>query len=346
MASHFAAAPRTRRRPSPTWPLAFVALWGLLGASLVVAVLGAARSLALCGTGIVVLAAIAACALVDARRAERRSSDVPAPPPTRHPVRRTVWLNALAFGLGTAALPARAQPAPDTLTAALRYEDVAVAVARDAARAATSWRRLLPKVRAFASASARGFVFTPADPSGGLDPYAAALARWPGDTWGLTLSWDLDQALDDRTRRAARGAVALAEARRALTRARVVEAEREGVRRAAERAAAEAARAATDRRRRADEAAALDRRAAALVVQRPFADAERAARHDLTRAAELAHRMGTGAFADLVRARLALLDADRALARLDADAADVAARRARLTASPDASPPPPPNEDR
>ena len=61
---------------------------------------------------------------------------------------------------------------------------------------AVSWhRRWRPKVDFFGSISARGYAF-PAIGSQGYDPAHAAIAQWPGDTWGVTISWSLDQLLD------------------------------------------------------------------------------------------------------------------------------------------------------
>ena len=150
--------------------------------------------------------------------------------------RRTVRLACSAILL--AATPTVAQPADvwtapsplDALSAltdtsdaasraALRIEAARLDLARDEVRAVTGWRRWRPQLDLYASFATRGLAF-PSISSQGYDPVYAAIARWPGDSWGLTLSWNVDQVLDRRPAQRTRAAVQVAEARISLHHAR------------------------------------------------------------------------------------------------------------------------------
>ena len=197
-----------------------------------------------------------------------------------------------------------------TAEAALRVEHARLALARHELRATTHWSRLRPQLDLYLSVSTRGLAF-PSISSQGYDPAYAAIARWPGDSWGLTVSWTLDQLIDRRPAHRARAAVAVAEARIDLHHARQ-QARRE---RDAARALAQAERDAEQRRR--TEAAATLLRSDAGFLQRRL-DAER----ELLRLAEMTYEQGETDFAHLARRRLAVLSAEHAhaqnAARLDA----------------------------
>lgn len=186
--------------------------------------------------------------------------------------------------------------------ASLRLEHVRLDLARHELRAVSGWRRLRPQLDLFLSVSTRGLAF-PSISSQGYDPAYAAISRWPGDTWGVTLSWTVDQVLDRRPVHRARAAVALAEARIALTHAR--REQHEAARR--ERLLARAERDALTRRR-ADLAAAQLRIEAAFLTRR--LDAQR----ELLRLAQMTYDQGESDFSALARQRLATLSAEHALA--------------------------------
>ena len=208
------------------------------------------------------------------------------------------------------ALAALTDTTEATAEAALRVEHARLALARHELRATTHWSRLRPQVDFYLSVSTRGLAF-PSISSQGYDPAYAAIARWPGDSWGLTVSWTLDQLIDRRPAHRARAAVAVAEARIRLHHARQ-EARRE---RDAARALAQAQRDREDRRR-AEAAATLLRSEAGFLARR--LDAER----ELLRLAEMTYEQGETDFAHLARRRLAVLSAEHAhaqnAARLDA----------------------------
>ena len=208
-----------------------------------------------------------------------------------------------------------------TAEASLRVEQARLTLARHELREATHWTRLRPQIDLYVSVSTRGLAF-PSISTQGYDPAYAAIARWPGDSWGLTASWTLDQVLDRRPAHRARAAVAVAEARISLHHARQ-DARRE---REATRALAQAERD-RERRRRAEAAASLLRSEAGFLARR--IDAER----ELLRLAEMTYEQGETDYAHLARHRLAVLSAEHAhaqnAARLDAltaglDPADLA----------------------
>ena len=245
---------------------------------------------------------------------------------------RLFLLLALAAPAAAQPLDARAPDSDDVLSvlidtteataqAALRVEHARLALARHEHRQATSLARLRPRLDVYVSVATRGLAF-PSISSQGYDPDYAAIARWPGDAWGVTVSWTLDQLLDRRPIHRARAAVAVAEARVDLHHARH-QARRE---RETARALAQAAR---DREhtRRAEAAVALLRVESGFLARR--LDAER----DLLRLAEMTYQQGETDYAHLARRRLAVLSAEHAharnAARLDAlsaglDPADLA----------------------
>ena len=188
---------------------------------------------------------------------------------------------------------------PDTSTAVLRatlrLEHARLTRARTERAEASGWRRLRPRLDLYASLSTRGLAF-PSVSSRGYDPAYAAVARWPGDTWGVTLSWSLDQLLDRAPAAQARTAVAVAEARIALAHTRHEEARRRAEQRARERAAL-----------------AL-REAERLHAERGFLERTLGLQRELLRLAELEYEQGETGHAALVRQRLATLGAERALA--------------------------------
>lgn len=215
---------------------------------------------------------------------------------------------------------APADPPADTSAAALRVETARLDLARAELAALSRWQRLRPSLSAFVSLSTRGLAF-PAVSAQGFDPAYAALARYPGDAWGLTLSWNAEALLDRRPLVRARAAVTLAYARLDLAHARRDEAVARD--RARDRDRAERLAAA---RRRAGRAAAELRVEASFLARR--LDAQR----ELLRLAEMTHAQGEGGFEALARQRLAVLAAEHAaasnaarLATLDAALADPAA---------------------
>jgi hypothetical protein len=218
------------------------------------------------------------------------------------PLSRGQTLDGLAASPADA-LAALTDTTEATAEAALRVEHARLALARSELRQATHWSRLRPQVDLYLSVSTRGLAF-PSISSQGYDPAYAAIARWPGDSWGLTVSWTLDQLIDRRPAHRARAAVAVAEARVDLHHARL-EARRD---RDAARALAQAQRDREDRRR-TEAAAALLRSEAGFLARR--LDAER----ELLRLAEMTYEQGETDFAHLARRRLAVLSAEHAHAQ-------------------------------
>ena len=213
----------------------------------------------------------------------------------------------------------------DTSSAALRIEHARLDLARTELAAAAGWQRWRPTLSTYLSVSSRGIAF-PTVGSGGYDPATAALARWPGDTWGLTVSWSPEGLLDRRPVQRARAAVVLAEARVDLVHARRNEQdarqrERDADRQERDRDRAERLAAA---RRRADHAAAL------LQTEAGFLRARLVAQRDLLRLAELTYAQGMLGYEALARQRLAVLAAEHALAT----------NAARLAAARDGAPDP------
>ena len=194
--------------------------------------------------------------------------------------------------------------------AALQVETARLDLARAEVRSATGWRRLRPRLDLYVSVSTRGLAF-PSVSSQGYDPVYAAIARWPGDSWGVTASWSLDQLLDRRPAQRAQAAVRVAQGRIALHHAR-----RDQRRAAAQTRALAHAERDAERRRRAQAARALLQSDAAFLARR--LDAQR----ELLRLAEMTYEQGETDYAALARQRLAVLDAERAYAlntaRLDA----------------------------
>lgn len=207
--------------------------------------------------------------------------------------------------------------AADTSSAALRIEEARLALAIDERAAVTGWRRWRPQLDLFVSVSTRGLAF-PSISSQGYDPAYAAIARWPGDTWGLTLSWSVDQVLDRRPVQRVHAAVALAEARIDLHHARRQQQET----RERERAVAQARRDADRRAREARERQRASLVADQLRLDDTFLARRLDAQRDLLRLAELTYRQGEADYAALARQRLAVLAAEHAhalnLARLAA----------------------------
>ena len=199
-----------------------------------------------------------------------------------------------------ALLAALADTTEATAQASLRVEQARLALARQDLRRTTHWSRLRPQVNLYVSVATRGLAF-PSISSQGYDPAYAAIARWPGDSWGLTASWSLDQILDRRPTDQARAAVAVAEARISLHQAR-----RDA--RHQREAALAFARAERDRQRRQRTQAAADllRSEAGFLARR--LDAQR----ELLRLAEMTYDQGETTFAALARQRLAVLTAEHA----------------------------------
>lgn len=106
-------------------------------------------------------------------------------------------------------------PAYDAFLDAARLAEARIEYAQ-----AHSWKRRLPSFNLYASLATRGVAF-PAITAEGFDPLYAALQRWPGDTWGLTVTWRLDQLLDRRARARTAASLATAQARLQATRARL-----------------------------------------------------------------------------------------------------------------------------
>ena len=243
-------------------------------------------------------------------------------------------------GLPIDGLAALADTTEATAEASLRVEHARLALARHELRAATHWSRLRPQIDLYVSVSTRGLAF-PSISTQGYDPAYAAIARWPGDSWGVTASWTLDQLLDKRTAHRARAAVAVAEARIDLHHARQ-NARRE---RDAARATADARREADRQRREADAQRRAEAARSLLAADADFLQKRLDAQRELLRLAEFTYEQGESDYPALARARLAVLDAERALAlnaaRLDAitaglDPTDVAfAATPRSTSSTD-----------
>lgn len=194
--------------------------------------------------------------------------------------------------------------------AALRIETARLDLARDEARAVTGWRRLRPQVSAYVSVSTRGLAF-PSISSQGYDPVYASIARWPGDSWGLTASWSLDQLLDRRPAQRAQASVQVAQGRIALHHAR-----RE------QRQAATRERDLADAKREADRQRRADALTAQLRVEADFLSRRLDAQRELLRLAEMTYDQGESDYVSLARQRLAVLSAEHAAAsnaaRLDA----------------------------
>jgi len=195
---------------------------------------------------------------------------------------------------------------PDTseaaATAALHVERARLRLARQELGQLAWFRRLRPRLDLFVSVSARGVAF-PSISSQGYDPTYAAIARWPGDTWGVTASWSLDQLLDRRPLHRARAAVAVAEARVELHHARRTEREAAEHERLFARSQRE-----DEARRRADLTAQVLRTEASFLVRR--LDAQR----ELLRLAELKYDQGEADYEAVARQRLAVLSAEHACA--------------------------------
>ena len=247
----------------------------------------------------------------------------------------THLLRPLALAVALLATPALAQtdawtvPRPaDALTsatdtsraasdAALRIETARLTLARSELRAATHWSRLRPQIDLYVSVSTRGLAF-PSISTQGYDPAYAAIARWPGDSWGVTASWTLDKLLDRAPAHRARAAVQVAEGRIALHHAR--QEQREAA--ARERAIADARREADRQRREADQRRRAQATRALLSADAGFLQERLDAQRELLRLAEMTYEQGEADYAALARARLAVLDAERAVAlntaRLDA----------------------------
>ncbi|MDT7858152.1 hypothetical protein RQM47_16005 [Rubrivirga sp. S365] len=202
------------------------------------------------------------------------------------------------------ALQAAADTSEAAFRASLRIEHARLALARDERRAAVGWRRWRPQLDLFLSVSTRGLAF-PSVSSGGFDPAYAAIARWPGDTWGVTVSWSIDQVLDHRPAARADAAVALAEARISLHHARREQREAAARRRAVARAEREA-----ERRRQAQ--AVSDALAARLRVEARFLARRLDAQRELLRLAQMEYEQGEADYAALARQRLAVLAAEHA----------------------------------
>ncbi|PAP74223.1 hypothetical protein [Rubrivirga marina] len=207
------------------------------------------------------------------------------------------------------ALAALADTTEATAEASLRVETARLTLARSELRQATHWSRLRPQVDLYLSVSTRGLAF-PSISTQGYDPVYAAIARWPGDSWGLTVSWTLDQLLDRRPLHRARAAVAVAEARVDLHHARA-EARRERDR---QRAVAQAEREAEEARREAERERRARAARALLAADAPFLEKRLDAQRELLRLAEMTYEQGETDYAALARQRLAVLDAERALA--------------------------------
>jgi hypothetical protein len=227
--------------------------------------------------------------------------------------------------------------ATDTSDAAfdaqLRIEQARLALARSERRAVTGWRHWRPQLDLFLSLSTRGVAF-PAVSSQGYDPTYAALARWPGDTWGVTASWSLDQLLDRRPVQRADAAIALAEARISLHHAR--REQREAA--ARERVLARAER---DAQQRRDEQARTDAARALLRVEAGFLARRLDLQRELLRLAVMTYEQGETDYQALTRQRAATLAAEHAVATNTArlDALDAGADPDLALADLDASPP-------
>ena len=217
----------------------------------------------------------------------------------------------------------------DTSDAGLRVERARLRLAQSELRAVTGWRRWRPAADFFVSMSTRGLAF-PSISSQGYDPQYAAIARWPGDTWGVTLSWSIDQVLDRRPVDRALNAVEVAHARIDLYQAR--REQREAQQR--ERVIARAEREAEERERDEQQRRRADLAAQQLRIEADFLARRVEAQRELTRLAQMKYDQGDLDYEGLARQRLALLSAEHAqatnaarLATLDAGGGmDVALR--------------------
>lgn len=207
--------------------------------------------------------------------------------------------------------PLTLYPSPFTL-----LENARVEQARRAYQQARSWKRLLPSVNLHAALSTRGHVF-PAVSAQGYDPAYAALQKWPGDAWGLSISWRLDQVLDTRAKENAEAAYRTARLQRDVAIARLVE---------------EHQKARQERR--------ADSLATALHLQ-ALADEERLALEeqsilvDLLRLARMRYESAEITYEALQRARLAVLAKDAEINRLRHERARLEQDHMRLTHSVD-----------
>ncbi len=199
--------------------------------------------------------------------------------------------------------------AADTSTAALRIEQARLDLARLELRSASGFSRLRPQLDFFLSVSTRGLAF-PSISSQGYDPAYAAIARWPGDTWGVTASWSLEQLLDRRPVQRARNAVAVAEARIDLHHARRERQEAQ----ARERLIARAEREADEREREAEQRRRAELAAVQLRIEADYLARRVEAQRELLRLAEMKYEQGDLDYEGLARGRLALLSAEHAQA--------------------------------
>jgi hypothetical protein len=215
-------------------------------------------------------------------------------------------LDALTLDYATNRLAADRRSAFDTsaatIAAALAVETARFDLARHELRAARWYHRWRPKVDLFASVSMRGLAF-PAISAQGFDPGYAAVARWPGDTWGVTVSWSLDQLLDRRPLHRARAEVRVAQARVELAAARREQQQR-----------ARRDRTIADQQRRRAEQRRADLAATQLRIQQRFLARKLAAHQELLRLAEMQYEQGEIAYGQLAQARLAVLSAEHAAA--------------------------------
>ncbi len=197
----------------------------------------------------------------------------------------------------------------DTSDAGLRVEQARLDLARSELRAVTGWRRWRPAADFFMSVSTRGIAF-PSISSQGYDPAYAAIARWPGDTWGVTLSWSVDQILDRRPIDRARNAVRVAEARIDVYEAR----RQQQQARDRERVIARAEREAELREREAERVRRAELVAAQLRIEADFLARRLEAQRELLRLAEMKYDQGEIEYEALARSRLAVLSAEHACA--------------------------------
>ena len=193
---------------------------------------------------------------------------------------------------------------PGCASSALRLD-----LAQTELRAVTGWRRWRPAADFFVSMSTRGLAF-PSISSQGYDPQYAAIARWPGDTWGVTLSWSVDQLLDRRPVDRARNAVEVAEARIDVYQARRAQQQA----RERERVIARAERQADERERDAEELRRAELAAQQLRIEAGFLAQRVEAQQELTRLAQMKYDQGDLDYEGLARQRLALLSAQHAQA--------------------------------
>ena len=208
----------------------------------------------------------------------------------------------------------------DTSDAGLRVERARLDLAQSELRAVTGWRRWRPAADFFVSMSTRGLAF-PSISSQGYDPAYAAIARWPGDTWGVTLSWSIDQVLDRRPLDRARNAVAVAEARIDVYHARRQQSEA----RERQRVIARAEREAQRRQREAEQQRRADLVAQQLRIEADYLDRRLDAQRELLRLAEMKYDQSEIDYETLARTRLAVLSAEHACATNAARLATLAA---------------------